>query len=212
MVVTDVRVKAHGGVASLFGGGQDASVIVTLYNRGNLVATNPSIKVGVGKSDDLEPTDVTVTDAVIEPLQSVDVTIDARLPAGTFGSYFAVATTSGDADAPLRTAMGHSYPWGLFALNLIGFLAIGWAVWRRRTAGKRRERADALLRLEGRAYPLPDVVYVESLGGFLLSPAAAKRAHVLSRVKGRVEVEDLVPLAESAPGTVRPPAETASRS
>lgn len=211
--VTDVRLEGSGGVAALFGAAPSRRLVVTLTNQGTAAAVNPTVRVGVGKSDKTEPTSLTVTELTLDPLQSAQVAVDVRLPFAAFGTY-RIAVASGEDGAIARTSWS-AYPWGLVGLNVLGLLLIGWGLRRRYLAKSRAAAAAARHRMVERPYPLPDVVYVEELGGFLVSPRAAGRSRLLGRVTGRLESQDLaallgvVPAGEPGPTGVVPAAAVA---
>ncbi|MBA2953600.1 hypothetical protein GON03_04685 [Nocardioides sp. MAH-18] len=193
VVVSGVQFVPDPGIAPLFGAAQDGKLVVTLLNRGNKAAENPSLLIGAGKSPDVEPTGLTTTEVVIDPLQTAEVSVDAKLPVGAFGTYYLAATTT-TGDGPVLSATYTTYPWALVALNVVGLALVLAGLWRRRTAGRRSVQASARHRWEATPYPLPDVVYVEAVGGFLISPEAAGRSRMLGRVKGRLETRDLAAL------------------
>jgi hypothetical protein len=193
VVVSGVKFVPEPGIAPLFGAAQDGKLVVTLLNRGNKAAENPSLLIGAGKSADVEPSGLTTTEVVIDPLQTAEVSVDAKLPVGAFGTYYLAATTA-SGEGPVLSATYTTYPWALVALNLVGLALVLSGLWRRRTAGRRAVRASARHRWEATPYPLPDVVYVEAVGGFLVSPEAASRSRMLGRVKGRLETRDLAAL------------------
>ncbi len=204
--VTDVRLEGGGGLASFFGAGPQRRVVMTLTNQGKAPAVNPEVRLGIGKSDQTEPSSVSKTDVTIDPLQSVQVSVDVALPVAAFGSYN-VVTQAGKAATPVVVTTWTAYPWGLIVLNLIGLGLLLWGLWRRTRLNRaaRREAIHGPAPAETvKVYPLPDVVYVESLGGFLVSPQAAARTSVLKRVKGRLATQDLVNLlaAEGADTSV----------
>ena len=87
-----------------------------------------------------------------------------------------------------------TYPWALLTL-LVAVLAaaIGWGWWRAR--GKARSDERRRRREQVDAYPLPDVVFVEDLGGFLVNPATQRGRRMLNAVAGRLSTADLNRLA-----------------
>lgn len=200
--VSGVRLEGSGGVAALFGAAPSRRLVVSLTNQGDAPAVDPQVRVGVGKSPKTEPTSLTVTDLTIDPLQTAEVSVDVRLPFAAFGTY-RIAVAVGEDGAIARTTWS-AYPWGLVALNILGVLLIAWGVRRRYVATSRAAAAAARHRLLERPYPLPDVVYVEALGGFLVSPRAAGRSRLLRRVNGRLESKDLAVLLGIA-GAEHPP-------
>ena len=193
VVVSGVQFVPDGGIAPLFGAAQHGKLVVTLLNRGNKSAENPSLLIGAGKSPDVEPTGLTTTEVTVDPLQTAEVSVEAKLPVGAFGTYYLAATTA-SGNGPVLSATYTTYPWALVLLNVLGLALVFTGLWRRRTAGRRAVGASARHRWEESPYPLPDVVYVEAVGGFLISPEAAGRSRMLGRVKGRLETRDLAAL------------------
>jgi hypothetical protein len=204
--IAGLELEGTGGVAALFGAPSTRRLVVTLVNQGNAPAVDPQLVVGVGRTAESPPTSTTTTDLTLDPLQTTRVAVDVSLPVAAFGTYYlsaSVATeTSSDPPRVARTTW-KAYPWGLVALNLIGIALVIWGIFRR-TIGKRRvSTARAKHRDVARPYPLPDVVYVESIGGFLVSPGAAGRSGLLKKVGGRLEPADLAALLNvEVPGSV----------
>ncbi|PJJ56356.1 hypothetical protein CLV56_0562 [Mumia flava] len=191
--VTDVRLEGDGGIAGLFGASPERTLVVTVENVGNAPAVNPEVKIGVGRSDRTEPTVITERNVTIEPLQSVDIETTVALPFAAFGTYHVVGVVGqGEAGTSFSTTW-KAYPWGLVALNVIGVVLLVWGIRRRMAARRARPTVDAARRAEiaSRPYPLPDVVYVEAIGGFLVSPAAVGRTGLIKKLDGRLESEDL---------------------
>jgi hypothetical protein len=200
--IAGMELEGTGGVSSLFGAPATRRLVVTLVNQGSAPAVNPVLMVGVGRTPESLPTSTTTTDVTIDPLQSTRVAVDVSLPVAAFGTYYlsssvrtAEAEGAAAAAEPLiaRTTW-KAYPWGLVALNVLALGLVAWGLVRRVLGRRRKAVAQAKHRDVARPYPLPDVVYVEAIGGFLVSPAAASRSRMLGRVNGRLETGDLAAL------------------
>ncbi|MGH1564966.1 hypothetical protein [Mumia sp. DW29H23] len=191
--VTDVKLEGGGGIGALFGFTPTRRLVFTIENQGNAPAVNPEVLIGVGQSEKTEPTVTTSRDLTIEPLQSATMEMDVSLPFAAFGTYHVVGQVGeGELGTTFSTEWA-TYPWALVAGCVLGVFLIGWGL-RRRLDARRdrpevdRERAAALT---SRPYALPDVVYVEAIGGFLVSPKAVGRSGLIRRLDGRLEQRDL---------------------
>ncbi|KAA1420497.1 hypothetical protein FE697_016185 [Mumia zhuanghuii] len=192
LVVTDVRLVGGGGLAGLFGAAPARKLVVEVENQGTAPAYNPEILIGVGRSD-LQKPDVALTrDITVLPLQSTTIESKIELPFAAFGTYHVVGSIGeGPSGTQFETTWG-AYPWGLVAINLLALLLLAWAVRRRIAARKARPQlAEAEKAALASPYPLPDVVYVDALGGFLVSPKAVGRSGLIKRLDGRLEQRDL---------------------
>lgn len=208
LVVTDAHLEGSGGIAGFFGFAPARRLVVEVENRGTAPAYSPEIAIGVGKSDLQKPDVALKRELTIEPLQSATIETDIALPFAAFGRYHVVGSIGeGEQGALFETTWG-AYPWGLVAVNLLMLLLLAWAIRHRIAVAKARPRLDAEAKaaLTSTPYPLPDVVYVDAIGGFLVSPKAVGRSGLIKRLDGRLERRDLETLlrdpAALASGTV----------
>ncbi|WP_370614823.1 hypothetical protein [Mumia sp. Pv 4-285] len=193
LVVTNAHLEGSGGLAGFFGFAPARRLVVEVENRGTAAAYNPEIALGVGKSDLQKPDVVLKRDITVEPLQSATIESKIELPFAAFGTYHVVGSIGeGETGALFQTTWG-AYPWGLVAINLLMVLLLAWAIKHRRDVIKARPALDAQSKaaLTSSPYPLPDVVYVDALGGFLVSPKAVGRSGLIKRLDGRLEQRDL---------------------
>ncbi len=203
--LTSVTMQGSGStLRRLLGLGGSAEVVVTVTNRGDAPATVPAVRVGLGDGELGDPQSSAVT---VPPKQSRTVVLDVDLPVGSVGTQQATVAWAKDADARLSTSWS-TYPWLLIGLVVtllvLALLWLWWHRWGRARAAERRRRAD-----EVAAYRLPDVVYVEEIGGLLVNPAALRGSRTLDRVRARISADDLVRLA--AGGQIDLPTDDASR-
>ncbi|MFD1827372.1 hypothetical protein [Mumia zhuanghuii] len=193
--VKDIRLEGSGGFWGFFGAAPARKLVVTIENRGTAPAVNPPIKIGVGQSELTEPSIGVGRDLTIEPLQSGRIEMNVELPFAAFGTYHVVGSIGeGDLGTTFETTWG-AYPWGLVALTVFAAVLLGLGVLvqardvRRRRAG--RVPAETAAALTSRPYGLPDVVYVDALGGFLVSPKAVGKSRLIKQLDGRLESQDL---------------------
>jgi hypothetical protein len=192
-----VGVEVEGGspVRSTFGLPGRATVVVTVANRGTAEGAVPPLVYGFGRGDvgaevAVEP------DLVVPGLQERQIRIEVATPAGG-GRLQAVARWQ-DGAGEGASAVWSAEPWGLLVVLVAGLAGGALAL-----ALVRRRRAPADLVPDGppdpRGYPLPDVVYVEQLGGVLVNPALLAHSRLLRRVGGRITPEDLTRLSGGEP-------------
>ena len=117
-----------------------------------------------------------------------------------FGPHQAVAQWA-DGAGNVESAGFTVYPFGALLLLLGSVAAAALVDLQRRRERRRREDfvipgAHRFLDDDG-SYPLPDVVYLEDIGGYLVKPVVLKNSRVTKRLTGRVRVSDLALLVES---------------
>ena len=193
--VKEVRLEGSGGIGAFFGASPARTLVVTIENRGTAPAVNPPIKVGVGKSEETKPNVGIGRDLTIEPLQSGRIEMKVELPFAAVGTWHVVGSVGeGDLGTTFETTWG-AYPWGLIALCVFAAALLGLGVVVRVQAARRhragRVPAETAAALANRPYTLPDVVYVDSIGGFLVSPKAVGRSRLIKHLDGRLESQDL---------------------
>lgn len=199
LTISDVSLEGDGGlgrtIGALFGFAPARTLVVKVRNEGTAAAVNPPVKLGVEKSERLKPSVVDGRDLTIEPLQTATVKTSVTLPFAAWGTFHVIgAVGEGEVAAPFATTWT-TYPWGLFLVNLLLLFFLVWAIRHRRAVMRERaarvgdpERAASLLE---RPYPLPDVVYVDAVGGFLVSPKAVGKTGLIKQLDGRLERGDL---------------------
>ncbi|MBW9208438.1 hypothetical protein KV102_16270 [Mumia sp. zg.B53] len=196
--VKEVRLEGSGGFWGLFGAAPARKLVVTIENRGTAPAVNPPIKIGVGQSAETEPTVGVGRDLTIQPLQSSRLEMNVELPFAAFGTYHVVGSVGeGDLGTTFETTWG-AYPWALIAFTIMCAALLALGIYVRLKAAQERRKArmpgESAAALASKPYGLPDVVYVESLGGFLVSPKAVGKTRLINRLDGRLEGPDLVAL------------------
>ncbi len=199
LAISDVSLEGGGGlgatIGALFGLAPARTLVVTVRNEGTAAAVNPPVKIGVEKSERAKPSVVDGRDLTIEPLQTATVKTSVTLPVFAFGTYHVVgAVGEGEVAAPFATTWT-AYPWGLIALYVPLLILLVWGIRRRLAARRERQArvgdpAQAASLLE-RPYPLPDVVYVDAVGGFLVSPKAVGKTGLIKQLDGRLARGDL---------------------
>ncbi|MEQ6900956.1 hypothetical protein [Nocardioides sp. YIM 152588] len=180
----------------LLGLGGDARVVITISNDGGVAGAVPELRYGFG-SGAVETSETMLPGVVVPAGESREVMLDVDVPVAAVGTQMAVVGWA-DRTGLLVDAEWSTVPWLAIVLLLIP-LPVG-LLWHR----ARRRPADD----EGLppappepTYPLPDVVYVDGVGGLLVRPGALRRSQ-LRRVGGRLSAEDLALLA--AGGRVDP--------
>lgn len=133
LTVTEARLDGNATLAELFGGAVRRDLLFLVTNVGETTVTDPVVRVSVGRSTDLEPEIVDAQVGVLEPGAEVVVTVPLELPMAAFGTYQVVGQV-GDSETGAFSLEWKTYPWGLFALNVLGAVLIVWGVRRRRAA------------------------------------------------------------------------------
>jgi len=200
-----IRLEAADGLGPLFGLGGGARLVVSVVNRGAAPARVPDLSYGLGDAD-VVPAQTVSPEVRIPPGGRREVVIDVSTPPFAFGTHHAVVRWA-DQTGPAARATLTTRPWGalvvllLLAVALVLLLA---AAATRRTRQRRRRRAEAPPAHLPEPYPLPDVVYLEEVGGYLVNPRLVRRSRIAGRVSARVTAEQLVDLTHGA--RVAPPA------
>lgn len=204
----EIRFADRDTPRALLGLGGGARLVVSVVNRGDAPARVPELAYGVGGGD--ATLDRTVSpDLEVPPGQRRDVVIEVSTPPIAFGSYQG-AVQWADGTGPVATAPLTVYPWAVLVLFLALVLAGVVLAWvSKRRAGRAHRGSRARRSTAGDPYPLPDVVYLEGLQGYLVNPRLLRHSRIPKRVAGRLTAYDLVALAQGgaivAPAVVPPP-------
>ncbi|WP_122816843.1 hypothetical protein [Nocardioides pantholopis] len=130
LVVSDPRLDGSVSFGELFGGAPERTLTFDIENRGEATVTEPVIAIAIGRSSDLEPSQVEAEVPALEPGETATVTVAVALPAASFGTYHVVGQV-GEGDDGAFTLPWVTYPYGLFLLNLLGAGLLGYGVRRR---------------------------------------------------------------------------------
>lgn len=139
--VSEVRLDGQVRMAELFGGSPRRDLIFVVTNVGETDVSAPLVRVSVGRSDDVEPQVVDVEVGDLAPGQQSVVSVPLALPMAAFGDYVVVGQV-GDTEAGGFAQSWTTYPSGLFVLNALALVLLGWGVTRRMAL--RRQPAGAL--------------------------------------------------------------------
>lgn len=204
MEVGAVKVT-NGGAGRWFGLGSEATLAVSVRNTGTIRAAVPPLRYGFGVGD-VTPEETYRSGAIVPAKQMRTIEIPVEVPAGFGGAFQAVVQT--DEAAALSSVRWTSRPWALFGLFVAMVLLVTVVVRtpaRRPRTGPGGAGNPATHRTGGAAsaYPLPDVVFVEEIGGVLINPRMLRRSRLLNKVGGRISVEDLMRLASAGAPTHR---------
>lgn len=191
--VDAVEMKGRGGPGAFLGIGGTSTMVITLANRGDAPAPAPDVAYGFGRGG-MEPVTTVDPGVVVQPGATQVIEVDVDVPALAFGGHRGVAQWA-DGTGSVESDGFTVVPVGvLAALVSIVLVAVVVDLRRRRerlrgevfvTAGAHRFLDD-----DG-TYPLPDVVYLEDIGGYLVKPVVLKNSRVTKRLTGRVRVSDL---------------------
>ncbi|TIC88279.1 hypothetical protein E8D34_04885 [Nocardioides sp. GY 10113] len=183
-----LRVEGGASLLRAFGLGGDARLVLTVANDGGEAGALPGLRYGFGAAAAAS----TLTDPgiVVPAGESREVVLEAPVPVAAIGAQRA-SVGWGDGSGLLVDAELTTYPWATLAL-LVSVPCAAWLITRAR---RRAAAAAPPAAPTPSAYPLPDVVYVEGLGGLLVNPDSLRTSRTLRRVAGRVTGDDLARLA-----------------
>ncbi len=139
--VTEARLDGETTLSELFGGSPKRDLVFLVTNVGDQTVTNPVVRVSVGRTADIEPELVDAEVGDLDPDEQAVVTVPLELPMAAFGDYYVVGQV-GDTDLGAFEVEWTTYPWGLFALNVLALALLGWGV-RRRVLLRRKTSAAA---------------------------------------------------------------------
>lgn len=210
--VEKVRVKGTSPLRTLLGIGGPAEMTVTLANRGDAPAQAPDLEYGFGRGD-VEPDRTHEVDLLVPAGATRDVVIDVDVSLLAFGSQQGVVQFEGGVGGTQSGAL-NVFPLGALLLLVGGLLAVVcWDLWRtgagRAMADSLRPGARRFLDEDG-AYPLPEIVYLEDIGGYLVKPSVLKNSRVAAKIGGRVTVCDLAKLVDGHGKALLPNGEDAA--
>lgn len=197
--IGEVELQGRGGLRALLGLGGTSALRITVANRGEVASEVPDIAYGFGRPQ-VELTE-TLSRELLVPAKServLEVPVDVPLLA--FGGHEGSAQWA-DGTGSVESGRMVLIPIGaivallaLLLLTVIGDL--------RRSRERRGEDEFVTLGAhrflgdqEEDAYPLPDMVYVEDLGGYLVKPSVLRHSRLTKRLTGRVSTADLAKLA-----------------
>ena len=142
--VTEAHLAGEPTLSELFGGSPKRDLVFLVENVGDGTVEDPIVRVSVGRSEDIEPQVVDVEVGVLDPGEQTVVTVPLELPMAAFGQYHVVGQV-GETELGAFALEWTTYPWGLFALNALALLLLGWGV-RHRIVLRRAAGAAALAR------------------------------------------------------------------
>ena len=204
--VERVRVRNNSSFRSAWGMGGSATVTVTVANRGDAPAPAPDLEYGFGREaralGQVHPMKVEVP-----PGGTRQVSFDVELPRMGFGDQYAHVQFEGGAGG-VRSDSTALHPFALVVaagglVLAVGLLLLRGLLGEPRSQALERPGARRFLDEDG-SYPLPDVVYVEDVGGYLVKPVMLKNSRLTAKVHGRVTVPDLLVLTEGEAHAVLP--------
>lgn len=157
--VTEARLDGETTLSELFGGSPKRDLVFLVTNVGDQTVTNPVVRVSVGRTADIEPELVDAEVGDLDPGEQAVVTVPLELPMAAFGDYHVVGQV-GDTELGAFEVEWTTYPWGLFALNVLALALLGWGV--RRRVMLRRKTAAAVLALPGDADAVVDLAAADA--------------------------------------------------
>lgn len=197
--VDDVELQGNGGIRAFLGLGGRTTMVVSLVNRGDAAAPASDLAYAFGRGN-VQPESVLVPGVTVPAggTQKIEIAVD--VPMLAFGPHQAVAQWA-DGTGSVASAGLTVYPVGVLLVLLGAVAAAAITDLQRRRAKQQKEDAPTpgahrFLDEDG-SYPLPDVVFLEDIGGYLVKPAVLKNSRVTGRLTGRVRVSDLAVLVES---------------
>ena len=204
--VERVRVTNNSSFRSSWGMGGSATVTVTVANRGDAPVAVPDLEYGFGR--DARALGQRYPMAAEVPAGGTrQVSFDVDLPWMGLGDQYAHVQFEGGVGG-VRSDSTALHPFAL--VGVVGglVLALGVLLLRgllRERRGRALDRPGARRFLDDDgSYPLPDVVYVEDVGGYLVKPVMLKNSRLTGKVHGRVSVPDLLVLTEGQARVVLP--------
>ncbi len=133
LAIGQVSLEGSVSFGELFGAAPERTLTFTVQNLGEVEIVDPEVRLVVSKTDDVEPAPVQAGIGTLGPGEQAQVEIPIALPTAAFGTYH-VRGGVGDAELTSFDLEWSSYPWGLFVLNALGLLLLGWGVRRRLAA------------------------------------------------------------------------------
>lgn len=173
--VSEAHLRGEASWSEMFGGSSRRDVTFLAENTGETTIANPLVRLGVGRTADVDPAIVAAEVGELPPGARVAVAVDVALPMASFGVYQVVGQV-GDAEENRFALEWQTYPWGLIALNLMGVALLVWGVARR----QRQRNA-----------PAPLVVGADDeAGASVVDLTALDRWWATGKVTPRVEEDD----------------------
>ncbi len=173
--VSEAHLKGEASWSEMFGGSSRREVTFLAENVGETPIANPLVRLGVGRTTDVDPAIVAAEVGELPPGARVAVAVDVALPMASFGVYQVVGQV-GDAEENRFSVEWQTYPWGLIALNLMGIGLLVWGVARRQ-----RQRMN----------PAPVVVGADDeAGASVVDLTALDRWWATGKVAPRVEDDE----------------------
>ncbi|MQW76781.1 hypothetical protein GHK92_12935 [Nocardioides sp. dk4132] len=151
LAIGQVTLEGSASFGELFGAAPERTLSFTVQNLGEVAVEDPEVRLVVSKTDDVEPAPVKAGIGTLEPGDTARVEIPIALPTAAFGTYH-VRGGVGDAELTAFDLEWSSYPWGLFVLNALGLVLLGWGLRRRLAA--RGIALSALLPLAALSLPV----------------------------------------------------------
>ena len=133
LAISQVTLEGSASFGELFGAAPERTLTFAVQNLGEVAVEDPEVRLVVSKTDDVEPAPVQAGIGTLEPGDTAQVEIPIALPTAAFGTYH-VRGGVGDAELTAFDLEWSSYPWGLFVLNALGLVLLGWGVRRRLAA------------------------------------------------------------------------------
>ena len=127
----------------------------------------------VGRSEDVEPELVDAEVGALDPGEQTVVTVPLELPMAAFGNYRVVGQV-GDTELGAFEVEWTTYPWGLFALNVLALVLLAWGI-RTRLAAAAPGAAPPRWR-RGDADAVVDLAAADAWWAYRLAPGRARCA------------------------------------
>lgn len=197
--IDDVDLRGRGGLRALLGLGGRSTLRITVANRGEVASELPDIAYGFGRGQ-VELTETLARELVVPAQSKRVVEVPVEVPLLAFGAHEGSAQWA-DGTGSVEDGRMVVFPIGAIIALLSLLLLTAMSDLRR---SRERRGEDEFVTLgahrflgdqEEDAYPLPDMVYVEDLGGYLVKPSVLRHSRLTKRLTGRVSTADLAKLA-----------------
>jgi len=192
--VTEARLDGEATLSELFGGSPKRDLVFLVTNVGDDAVTNPVVRVSVGRTADVEPELVDAEVGDLDPGEQSVVTVPLELPMAAFGDYHVVGQV-GDTELGAFQVEWTTYPWGLFALNVLALALLGWGVRRRMVL--RRKTSVAAAALTGEADAVVDLAAADAWWAYRAGTGPRPMARVAAPVPTGAAGPDEPPSGEA---------------
>lgn len=136
VAVSEARLDGEASMGELFGGTVKRRVVFLVKNTGDVPVLNPPVRIGVGRSADIDPVLVATNVGLLQPGQQRSVAVRVELPVASIGTFRVIGQVGDESSAASVFDLELTVmPWGLVGLNVLGVAGVIAAVmWRRRRA------------------------------------------------------------------------------